>query len=126
MSETINVGERVDILAALRLAKEEAERKVKDINEEISKIEYEIISAMEEQGTDRVSNSSGTVSLKVEMYPQVEDMESLVNWCAENNRPDMIQKRVSSTAFKEYFEEMNEFPDGIKTYEKKSLGFRKR
>lgn len=89
-------------------------------------IEYLMITKMEEAGLSSAGISRCTFSLKVEPYPQVKDMALFVKWAADNDKPEMIQKRVSSAVFREYFEQTNEFPDGVDTYEKKTLGMRKR
>lgn len=89
-------------------------------------IEYLMITKMEEAGLTGAGISRCTFSLKVEPYPQVKDMALFVKWAADNDKPEMIQKRVSSAVFREYFEQTNELPDGVDTYEKKTLGMRKR
>lgn len=89
-------------------------------------IEYLMITKMEEAGLSSAGISKCTFSLKVEPYPQVKDMALFVKWAADNDKPEMIQKRVSSAVFREYFEQTNELPDGVDTYEKKTLGMRKR
>lgn len=89
-------------------------------------IEYLMITKMEEAGLTSAGISRCTFSLKVEPYPQVKDMALFVKWAADNDKPEMIQKRVSSAVFREYFEQTNELPDGVDTYEKKTLGMRKR
>ena len=89
-------------------------------------IEYLMITKMEEAGLSSAGISRCTFSLKVEPYPQVKDMALFVKWAADNDKPEMIQKRVSSAVFREYFEQTNELPDGVDTYEKKTLGMRKR
>jgi hypothetical protein len=119
-------GELIQEYSDLKKAKEALEEQVKDINNQMTAIEFKLIPAMEEQDIDKLSTNVGTVTLKVEMYPQVDDMTALIKWAYENDRPDILQKRVGSKAFKEYFEEENEYPDGISTYEKKGISFRKK
>lgn len=92
----------------------------------LDEIEYLMITKMEEAGLTSAGISRCTFSLKVEPYPQVKDMALFVKWAADNDKPEMIQKRVSSAVFREYFEQTNELPDGVDTYEKKTLGMRKR
>jgi predicted nucleic acid-binding Zn-ribbon protein len=121
-----NLGEMSDKLAELKTQMDGINERKSDLQKEIDALEFQIITRMDESGVDRISSSNGTATLKVEMYPQVENMEELVQWCADNGRADMIQKRISSTAFKDFFDETNEYPDGVKTYEKKSILFRRK
>lgn len=119
-------GELIQEYANLKKQKAELEEQAKDIGNQISAIEFKLIPMMEDQDVDKLSTGAGTVTLKVEMYPQVSDMSMLLAWAVENDRPDIVQKRVGVTAFKEYFEEENEYPAGITTFEKKYISFRKK
>lgn len=120
-----NVGELIDELFRLRNEKDDINGQLKTINEQISSVEYSIITAMEEQGIQQTRTGAGSVSMKVEMYPQVEDLHELVAWAYHNGRADILQKRVASGVFKEIFEDTGMFPEGIKTYEKKTLNVRR-
>ena len=85
--------------------KEQKERKneeIKAINSEITQVENMLLTELQTDGLDTIKvNGVGTVFITTTDYPQVVDMDAFVAWCAENNRADMIQKRVSSTAFKQ-------------------------
>lgn len=96
------------------------------VQKTFDEIEYVMITKLEEAGLTSAGIDQCTFSLKVEPYPQVKDMALFVKWAADNDKPEMLQKRVSSAVFKEYFEQSNEMPDGLDTYEKKTLGMRKR
>jgi hypothetical protein len=89
-------------------------------------IEYHMIQKMEAAGLSNAGIKECTFSLKHEMYPQVKDIDAFVKWAADNGKAEMLQRRVSAAVFKEYFEATNEMPDGIDTYDKITLGMRKR
>lgn len=116
-------------LTTLRKLKDEKDKKneeLKAINSEIDILEREIVSEMETDGLDKISVAGlGTASLSVKSVPTVADMEAFVAWCYENNRVDLIQKRVSSRACNDYIAETNEMPDGINMYEETKIGFRR-
>ena len=96
------------------------------VQEDFDRLEYEIIQEMGDLGLSNAGVEACTVSIKYEKYPKVDDMEAFVNWCSDNGRSDMIQKRVSKTAFDEYFSQSNEYPDGVETYDKVTLNMRRR
>jgi predicted transcriptional regulator len=121
-----NLGELLERLAGLKDQMDEINTTKSDLQKEIDQLEFQVISEMERNGVDKTTCNRATASLKIKMCPQIKDMDSLLRWCYENNRPDMLQKRVSDTAFKEFYEENNEYPDGIDTYEKKTINFRRR
>src|SRR5699024_962939 len=95
-----------DDIVYLRQLKDNKDRKneeLKAINAEIEQCERRIIEQMELDGLDTLSiRGIGTAFITTKDYPQVTDMEAFVKWCYENNRTDMIQKRVSSTAYNQY------------------------
>lgn len=122
----MNIEERIDKLFELRENISALKQEESALQEEYDREEYALIEDMQAAGLSRGGTDRGTVSIKMEKYPQVVDMESFVNWCANNGRPDMIQKRVSTTSFKEYFEQKNEYPDGLDTYDRVKVSLRKR
>jgi hypothetical protein len=121
----MNKGELSDKLFELRAQKDELNNQLSDINKEIDQVEYYLIQAMEEDGLDQLRSGKGLISKKVELYPQVEDLDGLVKWAYENGKPEILQRRVSKGVFDEIFQQSGEYPDGVKTYEKKTLNYRK-
>lgn len=118
-----------DDIVYLRQLKDNKDRKneeLKAINTEIEQCERRIIEQMELDGLDTLSiRGVGTAFVTTKDYPQVTDMEAFVKWCYENNRTDMIQKRVSSTAYNQYVQAENIMPDGTDVFQKSTLNFRR-
>lgn len=96
------------------------------IQKEFDETEYAMIQLMQDAGLTNAGIDKCTFSLKTELYPQVKDLGSFVRWAADNDRAEMLQKRVSAAVFREYFESTNEMPEGLDTYDKVTLGIRKR
>lgn len=116
----------IEYLRKLKDTKDKKNEELKAINTEIEMLERSIIERMELDGVDKVSiRGIGTASVSIKNYPQVEDMDTFVKWCYENNRVDMLQKRISSTAYNQFVEEENKMPDGTTVYQKSTLGFRR-
>ena len=122
----MKLGDIIDKIFELRQKKDDINAELKELNAEINDLEYQAICAMDDAGLDKTSTGSGSVSMKIEQYPNVTDLNSLVNWAFENGKPEILQRRVSKGVFKEYFEETGEYPDGIDTFEKKTLNYRRR
>jgi hypothetical protein len=122
----MKIGELVDQLFVKRSRKEELEEELKGVKAEIEKLEYDCIQAMKDEGVDKTSTGSGSVTLKVEQYPSVTDLEALVDWAHANGMAGILQRRVSKTVFDEYFEDTGEYPDGVDTYVKEKLNFRRK
>lgn len=119
------LGKNIEEIMSLRADKAELESQIKDINETIERLEYAAIQQLEEAGLEKVKTARGSATLKVDMYPQVEDLDAIVKWAYENGRSDILQRRVSPAVFKEIFEQQGVFPDGVKTFQKKTLNYRK-
>lgn len=96
------------------------------LQKEYDEEEYLVCEIMAEQGIRSLGIDKCSATFKVEKYPRVEDIESFVTWCAENNLGNMLQKRVSKAVFDEYFNDTGEYPTGIDVYDKSSLLIRKR
>lgn len=116
----------VEHLRKLKDMKDKKNEELKALNAEIEQTERRLIEQMELDGLDTLSiRGIGTAFITVKDYPQVTDMEQFVKWCYENNRTDMIQKRVSSTAYTQYVQTENIMPDGTDVYQKATLNFRR-
>lgn len=116
----------VEHLRKLKDMKDKKNEELKALNAEIEQTERRLIEQMELDGLDTLSiRDVGTAFITVKDYPQVTDMEQFVKWCYENNRTDMIQKRVSSTAYTQYVQAENIMPDGTDVYQKATLNFRR-
>lgn len=96
------------------------------VQSEFETVEYIMIQKLQEAGLNSAGISRCTFSLKQEQYPQVKDMDAFARWAVEHDKTEMIQKRISSAVFKEYFAATNELPDGVDTYDKMTLSMRKR
>ena len=96
------------------------------LQKEFDDVEYHMIQKMEAAGLASAGISRCTFTLKAAVHPQVKDLVAFVRWAAENDKAEMLQRRISSAVFAEYFEQNNMLPDGVDTYEKMTLGMRKR
>jgi hypothetical protein len=123
MSESL--GKLVEQMFELRKEKEDLKQAEKEINKMLDELTQKAIDLMETQGIDSLRVSSGTVSRSVALYPSVADKQAFINFCVANNRPDLMVVSANRGTFKEYFEQYNEYPDGLDAYEKATLNFRR-
>jgi len=122
----MKMGDKLNQIFELRARKAELNDEIKSINREIERLEFELIKEMDEQGLERLQTETGSATRSVALYPKVEDKEAFVNWCVENARLDMLVAQANRGSFREYFEENNEYPEGVDAYEKASLNYRTR
>lgn len=116
----------VELLRKLKDAKDKKNEELKALNAEIEQAERILLDKMEVDGVDTISiRGIGTAYVSVKEYPQVKDMEAFVKWCYENNRADMLQKRITATAYASYVQEENRIPDGTDVFQKSTINFRR-
>lgn len=117
------VGAMMDRLFQIRNQKRELEEEIKALNEEWEGIEARLLMQMDEQGSTRVANTQGTAILSETLVPQVEDWESFIHWARDNDALHMIQRRVSSPAYREIIESGQSVP-GLSPFTKRSVNLR--
>lgn len=71
------------------------------IKEEMESIKSEIVSELENNGVTQYVTSSGELSASVTYREtfKYNDESSLVNWCKQNNRLDLISEKIKTTQF---------------------------
>lgn len=125
MTMSEKLGDMIDELFRLRVEKQELSNTLKELGDTIDSTEWAILQKMEELELDQAKTDSGTVSRKVELYPNIEDKEAFVNWCHERGDNSFMVVTANKASFRAFYEENNEYPDGINAYEKATLNVRK-
>lgn len=125
-TEGMTIEQLGDILFDRREQIRELDAQKVAVQTEFDEVEYLMITKLQEAGLSSAGITRCTFSLKQEMYPQVKDLHALVQWAADNDKSEMLQKRVSAAVFREYYEQTNELPEGLDTYDKLTLSMRKR
>lgn len=120
-----NLNNLIEELYNLKQRKDYLKDKVSEIDKDISAKEFKILKLMEEQGVNTVKTGYGSATRKVEPYPSVDDIDTLVKWAYENNKPEILQRRISKSVFDEYYEQEGMYPEGVTVYNKETLSFRK-
>ena len=82
-----------------------------------------IIREMEDQGLDQIANDLCTVSKKKEIVPTVEDWDVLHQHILDTKQFELLQKRMSATAFRELLQMGTPVP-GVKATELTKINFR--
>ena len=86
-------------------------------------LEAKIVSTLKEQGIDRVGNDGCTLSIKQEFVPTVEDWDQVYQYLIQTKQFELIQKRMSATAFRELLQMGMNVP-GVKATELTRVNFR--
>tara|TARA_R100000742_G_C4184262_1_gene18375 strand:- start:134 stop:508 length:375 start_codon:yes stop_codon:yes gene_type:complete len=99
---------------------QEAEKLYKQTQREL---EAQIVIRMQEQGLDKVSNDLCTISIKQEIVPTVENWDDVHQHIVKTNQFELLQKRMSATAYRELIALGMDVP-GVKSTELTRVNFR--
>jgi len=110
-------------VAAIRKAVKSVQSQEKDLKATQRELETTIAIRMQEQGLDKISNDVATISLKTETVPTVEDWDELHEHIVKTNQFELLQKRMSATAYRELLAMGTEVP-GVKSTELTRVNFR--
>jgi|TARA_Y100001938_G_scaffold149514_1_gene236605 hypothetical protein len=86
-------------------------------------LESQISIRMQEQGLDKISNDVCTISLKNEIVPTVENWDDLHEHIVKTGQFELLQKRMSATAYRELITAGMDVP-GVKSTELTRVNFR--
>ena len=95
----------------------------KSLKSQQRELESQISIRMQEQGLDKISNDVCTISLKNEIVPTVEDWDQLHEHITDTGQFELLQKRVSATAYRELIASGMDVP-GVKSTELTRINFR--
>ncbi len=122
--ETFSTGVIVERLVAIR----EERRRLKRLDSELSRswsdLEALPINQLDAQGVTKASTDAGTATVNETVLPKVEDWDALYAHLKETDSLYLLQKRVSSAAFREQHEAGHTVP-GITPFVQRSISLRK-
>ena len=101
----------------------ELQSKEKAAKQVINELETRIIINLENQGVDRIGNDVCTVSIKKEIVPTVEDWDSVHQHIIDTGQFELMQKRMSATAYRE-LQQMGQEVPGVVSTELTRMNFR--
>ena len=95
----------------------------KSLKSQQRELESQISIRMQEQGLDKISNDVCTISLKNEIVPTVENWDDLHEHIVKTGQFELLQKRMSATAYRELITAGMDVP-GVKSTELTRVNFR--
>lgn len=99
--KAVQLGEMIAHLESLDMLKKDIERQLKGVNQEIDELENKIMHRMIDEGIERASHGTLSVGPKKHTYAKVEDWEQLWAYIRENNAFQLLERRVSVTAYRD-------------------------
>ena len=113
----------MDELTSIRTQESDIQASQKKLRLRRNDLESEIMWKMEEQGLDQIANDLCTISKRKEIVPTVEDWDALHQHILDTRQFELLQKRMSATAYRELLQMDTSVP-GVKATELTKINYR--
>lgn len=90
--------------------KKQADNEVKPLQEEYDALEKHLIDTIDKTDLDGASGKTATVSIEHPTYPKVNDWEVFYKYIIKTKSFDLLQRRVSMTAFRARWDDKKVVP----------------
>ena len=100
-NQQVTLDDKMNMLANTRAKLKVLLDQEKELKNVQNALEAEIAADMERQGLTQTGNDVCTISLKTETVPTVEDWDVLHQHITDTGRFELLQKRMSATAYRE-------------------------
>ena len=118
-----NLDAKMNMLNDTRQQLKTLQAQEKTLKDTQNYLEAEIAADMAKQGLTQTGNDVCTISLKTETVPTVEDWDVLHQHISDTGRFELLQKRMSATAYRELIAMEPSVP-GVRSTELTKVNFR--
>ena len=122
-NQQVNLDDKMNMLADTRAKLKVLLEQEKELKQVQNALEAEIAADMERQGLTQTGNDVCTISLKTETVPTVEDWDVLHQDISDTGRFELLQKRMSATAYRELIAMEPSVP-GVRSTELTKVNYR--
>ena len=122
-NQQVTLDDKMNMLADTRAKLKVLLDQEKELKNVQNSLEAEIAADMERQGLTQTGNDVCTISLKTETVPTVEDWDVLHQHISDTGRFELLQKRMSATAYRELIAMEPSVP-GVRSTELTKVNYR--
>jgi cell division protein FtsI/penicillin-binding protein 2 len=119
----MNINELIEARAKVKDAMAGLNTELKELRKQQDELDYALLSQLDEQGLSRTANDKASVSINKDTVPDVTDWDALYEHINSTKDYSLLQRRVSSTAYKELLKLEEEVP-GVQPREIRRINFR--
>lgn len=119
----MNINELIAQRKKVKDQMTELNNQLKELRAEQDDLDYALMQKMDTEGLSRTANDIATVSISEEVVPDVADWDALYQHIIDTNDFSLIQRRVSSTAYRELLKLGEDVP-GLQPREIRRINFR--
>lgn len=123
MTKTLNelIAESMDLKRQI----DEHTRAATNLGAQRDAVLAKILEKMDEDGLQRTGTDVANVLVSETIVPTVNDWDAFYNFIRENDAMHLLQRRVTSTSYREYIDAGQEVP-GVVPFTKRSVQVRSR
>lgn len=127
--EPINVNEQstmnsiIDERALIKAQMDGLNKRLKEFREALDQVDRLLLKKMDDEGLSRTANSLASVSINEDIVPDVTNWDALYEHVQETGDFSLIQRRVSSTAYRELLKLGEQVP-GLESRTIRRINFR--
>ena len=122
-NQQVTLDDKMNMLASTRAKLKDLLEQEKELKQVQNALEAEIAADMERQDLTQTGNDVCTISLKTETVPTVEDWDVLHQHISDTGRFELLQKRMSATAYRELIAMEPSVP-GVRSTELTKVNYR--
>lgn len=119
----MNINELIEARAKVKDAMAGLNSKLKELRQMQDDLDYKLMTQLDEQGLSRTANDKASVSINSDTVPDVTNWDALYEHINSTKDYSLLQRRVSSTAYKELLKLGEEVP-GLQPREIRRINFR--
>ena len=106
----MNIKELIDKFVEIKALKESLNEQVKKCNEDLAKLEADIMEQMSNAGITQAASDKASCSMRESKHPAINDWPAFYDHVAKTGAFELLHKRLSSTAFRERWEAGEQIP----------------
>jgi len=119
----MNINELIEERSTVKTEMTELNTQLKELRAKQDELDYQLITKLDEQGLSRTANDKASVSINQDTVPEVTDWDALYAHISQTKDYSLLQRRVSSTAYKELLK-LEEAVPGLQPREIRRINFR--
>lgn len=119
----MNINELIESYIKVKDAIAGLNAELKELNKTKDELDHQLFTQLDEQGLSRTANGKASVSINQDTVPDVTDWDALYEHINVTKDYSLLQKRVSSTAYKELLK-LGEAIPGLQPREIRRINFR--
>ena len=123
VDETSNINALIDERASLKAMMDGLNKRLKEFRAALDQVDILLLKKLDDEGLNRTANSIASVSINEDTVPDVSDWDALYAHVIATGDFSLIQRRVSSTAYRELLK-MGEAVPGLQPRTIRRINFR--